>query len=195
MKQHQKSEATKTLILQSAIDLGKQVGFQATSIRGICKRAGISIGAFYHYFKSKEDLINEAFYQFDITLSGEIIKKYDAMPPLDALRAVLLDQMRFTVEQGYQLVTEYYRALLQSQNRGAVNPERRYYRAVRKCVVRIQKEGLFSAAISPTETSELFVRFVRGNLLDWCLHNGGYDVVAQTDKELDALMKASYFRK
>lgn len=191
MPREQKSEATRALILNSAIELAQEVGFEKLSIRAICKRADVSVGAFYHHFESKEHLINESFLHFDITLSDDARAQYAAMPPLDALKAVLLDQTRFTAMQGYVLVTEYYRALLQNRHRGAVNPERLYYRAVRSCVKRAQAEGLFVNTLSATEITELFVRFVRGCLIDWCLHDGAYDVCALTEREVDVLISAN----
>lgn len=192
---NKKSDLTRKRILDAALASGREVGFEATSIRGICKRAGISIGAFYHYFKSKDDLLNEAFFHFDTTLTDEALAGYDALPPLAAVKAVLMEQTRFTAEQGYKLMTEYYRALLQTANRAAVSPDRTYYRAVRKYVQKAQRDKDLTETQTAADMTDLLVRFVRGNLIDWCLHDGGYDVAAQTDKELDLLLASSYFTK
>lgn len=197
MKQEsgKKSEITRANILNAALELGREVGFSGTSIRGICKRADISIGAFYHYFKSKDDLLNEAFFHFDTTLTEEALARYDAMPPLLAVKSVLMDQTRFTTNEGHHLMTEYYRALLESTNRSAVSPDRLYYRTVKKYVERAQQDDVLTRTQSAEEMSDLMVRFVRGNLIDWCLHDGDYDVCAKTEKELDYLLGSSYFTK
>ncbi len=47
---------TKNKILDSAQDLMLSKGFEATSLEAICKKAGVTKGGFFHYFKSKEDL-------------------------------------------------------------------------------------------------------------------------------------------
>lgn len=190
-----KAESTKVKILNAALQSGREYGFAGTSIRGICKMAGISIGAFYHYYKSKDDLLNETFFHFDTTLNEESAQRYDALPPLEAVKAVLLDQTRFTANEGYMLMTEYYRALLQTTNRAAVSPDRLYYRAVHKYVAIAQQRGDLTTTLSADQITELLVRFVRGNLIDWCLHDGGYDIVAQTEKEVDLLLASSYFTK
>jgi AcrR family transcriptional regulator len=56
-----KGEQTKVLILNSALGLLRERGYEATTMRAIAKKAGVSLGNAYHYFGSKEHLI-QAFY-------------------------------------------------------------------------------------------------------------------------------------
>jgi AcrR family transcriptional regulator len=56
-----KGEQTRNLILNTALDLLAERGFEKTTMRAIAEGAGVSLGNAYHYFKSKEHLI-QAFY-------------------------------------------------------------------------------------------------------------------------------------
>ncbi len=56
-----KGEQTRELILNSALDLLQDHGYEKTTMRAIAKRAGVSLGNAYHYFGSKEHMI-QAFY-------------------------------------------------------------------------------------------------------------------------------------
>src|SRR5256885_15362259 len=56
-----KGEQTRAAILKAALDLLREHGYEATTMRAIAKRAGVSLGNAYHYFGSKEHLI-QAFY-------------------------------------------------------------------------------------------------------------------------------------
>src|SRR5437762_13676662 len=56
-----KGEQTKALILNSALDLLREHGYEETTMRAIAKKAGVSLGNAYHYFGSKEHMI-QAFY-------------------------------------------------------------------------------------------------------------------------------------
>jgi AcrR family transcriptional regulator len=49
-------EKTHELILKSAMKTFMEIGFRNASIRNICKDAGVTNGAFYAHFKSKDDL-------------------------------------------------------------------------------------------------------------------------------------------
>jgi AcrR family transcriptional regulator len=56
-----KGEQTRALILNSALDLLQERGYEKTTMREIAKKAGVSLGNAYHYFDTKEHLI-QAFY-------------------------------------------------------------------------------------------------------------------------------------
>ena len=54
MNMQQRSEETQAQIIKSAIKLFAANGYTAASVDMICKDAGISKGAFYHHFPSKQ---------------------------------------------------------------------------------------------------------------------------------------------
>ena len=56
-----KGEQTRALILNTALDLLRERGYERTTMRAIANKAGVSLGNAYHYFGSKEHLI-QAFY-------------------------------------------------------------------------------------------------------------------------------------
>ena len=51
-----RSEATRQKILNAAIDLFSEVGYAAAGLGEIIERAGMTKGALYHHFDSKEAL-------------------------------------------------------------------------------------------------------------------------------------------
>lgn len=56
-----KSEQTRALIVETALRLFRERGYEATTMRAIAKEAGVSVGNAYYYFGSKEELI-QAYY-------------------------------------------------------------------------------------------------------------------------------------
>jgi AcrR family transcriptional regulator len=51
------SEETRQQILDTALVLFREQGFEETTIREIAKRTGLSLGAAYYYFNSKEAIV------------------------------------------------------------------------------------------------------------------------------------------
>jgi len=51
-----RSEETRRGIMESAVQLFSRSGYDASSVDEICQAAGISKGAFYHHFPSKQQL-------------------------------------------------------------------------------------------------------------------------------------------
>jgi AcrR family transcriptional regulator len=56
-----RSEQTRALIVETALRLFREHGYEATTMRAIAKEAGVSVGNAYYYFGSKEELI-QAYY-------------------------------------------------------------------------------------------------------------------------------------
>lgn len=55
-KRQLKSEKNRKLIYDCAIKLFRQYGYQNVAIEDIVEASGTSVGTFYHYFKSKDEL-------------------------------------------------------------------------------------------------------------------------------------------
>ena len=55
----ERATATKAKLVRTASDLIRHRGFLATRIDDVCEVAGVTKGAFFHHFKSKEELAEE----------------------------------------------------------------------------------------------------------------------------------------
>lgn len=54
-----RAEQTRATIVETALRLFREVGYEASTMRAIAQRAGVSTGNAYYYFSSKEELIQE----------------------------------------------------------------------------------------------------------------------------------------
>lgn len=63
----------KARLIESGMKLFAEKGYHNTSVQEIVVEAGISKGAFYLYFKSKEDFMATSFYYFHLKLSEKLI--------------------------------------------------------------------------------------------------------------------------
>jgi len=90
----QKGEQTKALIVNTALELIRRRGYEETTMRAIAEKAGVSLGNAYHYFPSKDHLI-QAFYQRTheehLTASMPVLEKESS------LKARLLSVMRLKI--------------------------------------------------------------------------------------------------
>lgn len=85
-----RGEASRAVILTAALDLFQERGYEATTMRAIAERAGVSLGGSYHYFPSKEHLVLE-FYRHTHELH------LAAITPLLAREKDLAARLRGTV--------------------------------------------------------------------------------------------------
>lgn len=86
---------TRQAILDAALRLFLEKGVAATTMRAIAKEAGLSAGAAYYHFESKEHIIH-AFYEHTFeTYYDQVCKQLVAAVSLeDAIRIVLEGQLR-----------------------------------------------------------------------------------------------------
>jgi AcrR family transcriptional regulator len=72
MTTQQRGEETRTRILGAAADGFAEQGYDGTSVAEICDRAGVSKGAFYHHFSSKQALFLELLERWLDVVDGEL---------------------------------------------------------------------------------------------------------------------------
>lgn len=188
MKLLKKPYSTKDKILDTAKRMAFEEDFDNLTIRDICKEADISVGAFYHHFASKEEMINESFLLYDNDLSLRI-SQYDESDPINSLIKLLLDQVQFVSSFSHRLVIEYYRNLLASSSKSAISKDRTYYKAVSHFVGLAIEYKRFSSSYSKDYLTNYFIKHIRGNLVHWCMYPNEIDIVVQTSFELEKLMK------
>src|SRR5882762_4596919 len=89
-----KGKQTRALILNTALELLHERGYEDTTMRAIAEKAGVSLGNAYHYFGSKEHLI-QAFYHR--THEEHLAATLPALQKETSLKARLLSVMRLKI--------------------------------------------------------------------------------------------------
>ena len=90
-----KGDQTKTLILETALEMFQERGYEQTTMRAIAEKANVSLGNAYYYFHSKEFLI-QAFYHR--THEQQLAAILPAIQNDSSLKARLLTVMRVKIE-------------------------------------------------------------------------------------------------
>ncbi|GAA4669029.1 MULTISPECIES: TetR/AcrR family transcriptional regulator [Amycolatopsis] len=135
-------------LLAAATKLFAQRGYDRTSVQEIVAAAGVTKGAMYHYFDSKDDLLSEIYGRI-LRLQTEQLEKVAATeaPVAERVRQAAvdvvvstignLDDMTIFLQSMHQLGPEKYRAVRAER--------RRYHERFRSLVEEGQREGVFRA--------------------------------------------------
>lgn len=73
-RQQQKNSETRQAILDTAIEIGLDEGFEELSIRKITDRLGYSAAMIYHYFKDKQEILDTIHSQASMDLMDAVKK-------------------------------------------------------------------------------------------------------------------------
>jgi AcrR family transcriptional regulator len=80
-KREQTKLANRQAILDAARAVFREMGFEAATVRDIIRRTGLSVGAFYNYYRSKEEVIaalaDDGARRFRPILHAEYLKATD----------------------------------------------------------------------------------------------------------------------
>ncbi len=169
------AEATRRAILDAAVALSRQTSFAKVTIRDICHAAGVTTGAFYHHFSSKEDLLNQGFSSLDTYLE-EALAPYQDRPPLERLEALLHLYAQYMEDLGWETVALYYGRRLADPAVASMSPQRYTLRAMQDCLTALARSGTLTPTHTPEWVAEFFFRHFRGTVVDWVLHRGGYSL-------------------
>jgi AcrR family transcriptional regulator len=79
MNQEERSERSRAIILDAALELFSHQGYRATSIRDIAAKANVSTGSVYHHFKDKEELFDTLLGRFRSFVESPEFPLYKAL--------------------------------------------------------------------------------------------------------------------
>lgn len=158
------------LILDAAVRVFARQGFHTCRVADIADEAGVAYGLVYHYFSSKEEILDTLFLErWDIMLAA--IATADAEHPLprEKLRAIagfIVDSYRYDPELMKVIIVEVTRAA-NTFGRTHLSKIEEAYDQIAGIVARAQAEGAFRREITPEFAALAFYGLVEQVLTRW----------------------------
>jgi AcrR family transcriptional regulator len=170
-------------ILDAAIRVFARQGFHSTRVADIADEAGVAYGLVYHYFKSKDEVLNELFSErWSLLLAAiEEADQGGATPraKLEAVAGFIVDSYRHDPELMKVIIVEVTRAA-NSFGRTHLTEIRRAYDSIAKIVAEGQEAEDFRRDIDPNFVSMSFYGAVEQLLSGWI-----FEVIPATDADFD----------
>ena len=161
-------------ILDAAVGLFAERGFDATSVQEVVERAAVTKGALYHYFRSKDDLLYEIYHGLISQQLADLDRILAAdPPPAEAIREIIASLVETTTARRAEaaiFAREMHR--LEEGRMAALRAERRrYHESFRDVVAQGQRAGVFGTVAS-AETVTLIVFGLVNQLPQWYRPDG-----------------------
>lgn len=186
-KRVEQAAQTKSNIIRVALNLIQKKGYHNMSIRQLCLEAGISTGAFYHHFSSKDEMINKGFALYDEALDL-LLQRYQFNDPVEDIKFILLHQTKYVMEESANLTKELYIAQLSTDVKYSVKPARKYYQTIEELVEKAVQNDMIHNDMTVHELTSFLIRINRGVIFDWCLNDYSYDLMKQAEKDLQFVL-------
>jgi TetR/AcrR family fatty acid metabolism transcriptional regulator len=171
-------------ILDAAIRVFATRGFHACRVSDVADEAGVAYGLVYHYFSSKEEILNTLFterWQVMLDAIAEIDRRQE-VPARDKLYLVasfIIDSYRHEPDLMKVIIVEVTRAA-NSFGRDHLAKIREAYDMIGQIVETAQRDGAFKPDISSDFAALMFYGAIEQLLSGWI-----FDVIPHSEEDFE----------
>ncbi len=171
------------VILDAAVKVFAREGFYGCRVADIADEAGVAYGLVYHYFRSKDEILDTLFLErWDLML--EEIARVDAEPSparekLAAIAGFIVDSYRYDPDLMKVIIVDVTRAA-NSFGRSHLEKIREAYGLIGGIVESAQQRGELRSDITPTFAAMAFYGAVEQVLSGWI-----FDILPEAAEDYD----------
>jgi TetR/AcrR family transcriptional regulator, fatty acid metabolism regulator protein len=171
-------------ILDAAIRVFATRGFHACRVSDVADEAGVAYGLVYHYFDSKEAILNTLFSErwqvmLDAIAEVDAQQEVPARDKLYLVASFIIDSYRHEPDLMKVIIVEVTRAA-NSFGREHLAKIREAYDMIGKIVEKAQREGVFKPDISSDFAALMFYGAIEQLLSGWI-----FDVIPQSEQDFE----------
>jgi TetR/AcrR family fatty acid metabolism transcriptional regulator len=171
------------LILDAAVRVFARQGFNQCRVSDIADEAGVAYGLVYHYFRSKDEVLDTLFLErWNVLL--DVIRELDgrelpAREKLYAIASFIVDSYRHDPDLMKVIIVEVTRAA-NSFGQTHLAKIREAYELIDAIVAKAQAQGEFKDTITPRFAAMAFYGAIEQVLTGWI-----FDVLPRGDDEFE----------
>lgn len=179
----QQAAEKRRLILDAAVRVFARQGFHSCRVSDIADEAGVAYGLVYHYFRSKDEILDTLFLErWNVLLDA--IREVDRqeLPARDSLYAIasfIVDSYRHDPELMKVIIVEVTRAA-NSFGRSHLAKISEAFSLIAEIVEKAQKRGEFKDTVTPTFAAMAFYGAIEQVLTGWI-----FDVLPGAPEDVD----------
>lgn len=162
----------------------RKKGYEAVTIREICREAGVSVGSFYVYFSTKADLLQDQLRESDNYFREIVAAELAEGPAPERIMKFVHHYAKLNVQTG----EEGMKVLYTTENKWFAK-----HRPMQKVLVEVIEQGQAAGELKDEmnagEIADMIFVFMRGCCYDWCMKKGGYDLEAAMNAYLGTLLE------
>jgi len=158
------------VILDAAVRVFARQGFHTCRVADIADEARVAYGLVYHYFSSKEEILDTLFVdRWGLMLEAITEADADNVPPREKLEAIagfIVDSYRYDPDLMKVIIVEVTRAA-NTFGRTHLADIREAYEQIGSIVGRAQADGAFRETIDPAFAALAFYGLIEQVLTRW----------------------------
>lgn len=176
---------TRNRIYETALKIMESDGFDDMTVGQISQAANVSVGAFYHHFKSKYDILDEVFDRVDGYLKEQVVPKLEELTAKEKVIVYFNHFASFITQQGI----DHIKSIFATQSAFFKKPGRFLFTGLHSIIAAGMESGEIASVMDSTETTDFLLTFARGIIFNWCLNDGDFSLEETMRKYITLQMK------
>lgn len=180
--------STKMQIVENAIQLYKDRGYENVTVQDICEKCNLTRSAFYYHFKSKSEILDNYFLYSDTLAFEEIIPLLSTTDYIEQFYYLFNMYLERTVSAGHDLFGQILKRNIDKDTQ-TLDPDKI---AMRKIYISLienaQHDGQILNTTPAAELVDAIVYLADGIALVWCNKRGKLDMISEHKRILNSLL-------
>jgi len=191
-KRKLRSIESRKRILKTAETMIKKKGFDNVTIDEICAELKISKGGFYHFFRSKDEIVLEQVLEIDAyykKIFEKELRDYSGTEKL--LKFIELICKHIKYRAGKDLFRNLYRSLMMTNKtrQTLINKDRFFFTLLTEIIKEAQEKRELPRDLNTQNIVAYVAILMRGMLFNWCLYERDFDVEKLAIKIISTFLK------
>ena len=194
-KRQENAQKTKLKLVKTALELFKDTGFFEINVEDITKKAGVSKGTFYTYFKRKEDIVLEISRAPFLEIANEL-EEMQTASLIEKLTHYFRRFMECVEYSGIHICRQWTRDVLDPNNvpENKDNQKWLYDFEMLKNILEKSVKNKELKENTPTELiAHIFICELYGMMTYWCMSDGKFEPLEWSEKfcklQLESILK------
>lgn len=178
------SEEMRKKIGDAAEELIYKYGFEKVSMKDIAAHVGVTTGAVYHHFKSKEAVLEEIFHRHAVEFDDLYESYQNTSDPIGDIRRLLSELMvERVLNDGFEFTRYRVFSIKHTEYVSFLD------RCIERLVQKAFEKKLFREDLTPEAVSDFIVSIYRGAVYQYCVSNVPADLNMMIKQRLDLALR------
>ena len=189
METKKESLQVKNRIVQVALALFKEKGYQNVCVEEICQKVGITRSTFYYYFKKKEEIFDEYLIGSEVEISKLIISMLNSNSYIEQFKQVFEVSLRQMEEYGPIIIAEVIKRNIDQKVHMFTPRENETSKIYKELIRKGQEVGEITNLATPKDLLENIIYSAVGIATIWCSEDGTFSLIDKNHHMIDMLLQ------
>ena len=172
-------KSTKRQIINWAVRLFKEHGYNNVSVKDICELGDISRGTFYYHFKSKDEIFDNYFLESEISIADNLNSILSSDSYVELFHTVFNTFLSQILDAGPEIMAQVFKRNLDREIRQLAPRESAMWEVYVTILKKAQETGEIQNPLPVEDLLEAFLYLSNGISLIWCNKKGKLDLAGE----------------